>query len=69
MAILKPSPSAPMRFSTGTRTPSKMTARVGCTFQPIFFSLAPNESPGASPGMTKVEMPFGPSPPVRTITT
>ncbi len=46
MAIRNPSPSAPRRLATGTRHPSKRTARVGCAFQPILRSLAPKERPG-----------------------
>ena len=69
IAILKPMPSSPSRLATGTRAFSKITARVGCAFQPILRSLAPNERPGVSPSTTSVEMPPGPSPPVRTITT
>ncbi len=70
MAILKPLPSAPSRFSTGTRAPSKITARVGCAFQPILLLVrAEATRPGVSPGTTSVEMPRGPSPPVRTMTT
>lgn len=68
MAILKPSPSAPRRFSTETRTLSSITARVGWACQPIFFSLAPKVSPGASFSTTNAEIPFGPSSPVRAMT-
>ena len=69
IAILKPMPSGPSRFSTGTRAPSKITARVGWAFQPILRSFAPSATPGVSPGTTSVEMPDGPSPPVRAMTT
>jgi len=55
--------------ATGTRAFSKITARVGCAFQPILRSLAPSDSPGVSPSITSVEMPPGPLSPVRTITT
>ena len=41
IAMPKPSPSAPRRLATGTRTSSKITWRVGCAFQPIFFSFGP----------------------------
>ena len=47
MAILKPSPSAPMRFATGTRQFSNITAAVGCECQPSFFSCAPNDAAGS----------------------
>src|ERR1700722_9502257 len=69
IAILKPMPSSPRRLATGTRAFSKITARVGCAFQPILRSLAPSDSPGVPLSTTNVEMPPGPSPPVRTITT
>ena len=69
MAILKPSPSAPSRFATGTRAPSKITMAVGWLFQPSFCSCLPKESPGVSLGTTRVEMPLAPAPPVRHMTT
>ena len=46
---------------------SKITARVGWAFQPIFFSLAPNDRPGVAFGTSRAETPPGPSPPVRTM--
>ena len=69
IAILKPSPSLPIRFSTGTRQFSKFTIAVGCDFQPSFFSCAPNDRPGVPFSTTMQEMPFGPAPPVRTMQT
>ena len=69
MAMPKPSPSAPSRFETGTRTSSKITWRVGWAFQPIFFSFGPKLSPGASPGTTIALMPLAPGSPVRAMTT
>ena len=69
MAYLKPSPSGPSRFATGTRQFSKITARVGWAFQPILRSFAPKDRPGVPPSTTMAEMPEGPSPPVRAITT
>ena len=69
MAILKPSPSAPIRFAAGTRQFSNITIAVGCDFQPSFFSCAPNDSPGVPFSTTMQEMPFGPAPPVRTMQT
>jgi hypothetical protein len=45
MAILKPSPSCPMRLRSGTRTPSNMTAVVGWAFHPSFASGLPKDSP------------------------
>ena len=49
--------------------PSLVTCRVGCECQPSLRSLAPNDTPGMSFSITSAEMPFGPSSPVRTITT
>ena len=69
MAMRKPIPSSPRRFSTGTRHSSKITARVGWAFQPILRSFGPKDRPGASDGTTRVEIPFGPASPVRTIVT
>ena len=60
-------PSAPSRLATGTRASSRITARVGWAFQPIFRSFAPKERPGVSFSTTRVEMPDGPPSPVRTI--
>lgn len=34
MAILKPSPSSPIRLEAGTSQSSNITARVGCEFHP-----------------------------------
>ena len=39
IAILKPWPSTPRIAEAGTRTSSRITWRVGCAFQPIFFSF------------------------------
>ena len=38
-------PRVPIRFSAGTSASSKMTARVGCEFQPIFCSFLPKDKP------------------------
>jgi hypothetical protein len=46
-----------------------MTMAVGCDFQPSFFSWAPKVSPGVPFSTAMHEMPFGPSPPVRTMQT
>ena len=46
MAMRKPSPSAARRALSGTRTPSNVTATVGCEFQPSFVSGGPKLSPG-----------------------
>ena len=69
MAILKPWPSAPMRFSAGTRQSSKITIAVGWLCQPSFFSWAPKPSPAVSRSTAMQEMPPGPGPPVRTMQT
>ncbi len=68
MAMPKPSPSSPSRLATGTRTLSKITWRVGWAFQPIFFSLAPKDSPGVPAGTTNAVMPWLPVSAVRAIT-
>ena len=69
MAILKPSPSPPMRLSAGTRQPSNSTMEVGWECQPSFFSCAPKVRPGVALSTARQEMPAGPGPPVRAITT
>ena len=61
MAILKPSPSAPMRLATGTRQSSNITMAVGCECQPIFFSGAAEARPGVPFSTRKHEMPRGPA--------
>ena len=68
IAILKPCPSPPRRFRDGTRQSSKLTAWVGCAFQPIFLSAAPSVRPGVPPSTSSAETPPEPSPPVRAIT-
>ena len=69
IAMAKPSPSSPRRCVSGTSTSSKLIARVGWLFQPIFCSFLPNCTPGVCAGTAKAEMPPGPAPPVRAITT
>ena len=69
IAILKPSPSAPSRLATGTRQFSKITIAVGWLFQPSFCSFLPKDRPGVPFSTTRQEMPLGPGPPVRSITT
>ena len=69
MAKRKPSPSSPMRFSTGTRAESKLTMAVGWLRQPIFRSGAPKLRPGVSFSTTRAETPRAPASPVRTMTT
>ena len=46
MAILKPSPSAPSRLADRHPTTSKITARVGCAFQPILRLVGAEREPG-----------------------
>ena len=41
IAMRKPSPSLPSRWSAGTRTLSKLMVRVGWLFQPILCSFLP----------------------------
>ena len=69
MAIEKPRPSPPSRFSAGTRTSSRITGRVGWAFHPIFFSFGPNDRPSASAGTRNALMPRAPGSPVRAMTT
>ena len=69
MAISKPSPSAPIRFSAGTRQSSKITMAVGWLCQPSFFSGWPKPRPGEPSSTTRHEMPLGPASPVRTMQT
>ena len=45
MAMVKPSPSSPMRFSTGTRAPSSSTSPVGLPRTPILSSSLPMSRP------------------------
>ncbi len=68
MAMRKPWPSSPIRFAAGTRQSSNWTMAVGWEFQPSLRSWAPNDSPGVPFSTRTVEMPFGPSAPVRHIT-
>jgi len=70
MAMRKPAPSPPMRFATGTLTPSKNTAHVGCVRHPSLRSCFPNDSPGVPASMARHVIPSAPlsTPPVRAIT-
>ncbi len=68
MAILKPSPSWPIRFEAGTRQSSNWTMAVGWEFQPSFRSWAPNERPGVPFSTRTAEIPLAPSAPVRHMT-
>ena len=50
-----------MRRSSPISTLSKYTSRVGEPRKPIFFSGAPNETPGSDFSMTNAVIPFEPS--------
>ena len=41
-----PTPGAPIRWSPGTRQPSKISSRVSVASQPIFPRLRPSRNPG-----------------------
>ena len=58
--ILKPSPSLPIRFSLGTIQLSKIRSAVAEARIPIFFSCLPIEKPGASAGITRIDIPLLP---------
>ena len=60
MAILKPLPSLPSRFSLGTTQSSKIRSQVELPRIPIFFSCLPVEKPGKSFSTMKAEMPWLP---------
>ena len=60
IAIRKPWPSAPIRRSASTRTPSKCSWLVGDARKPIFVSGEPALRPVAEPGTRKVLMPREP---------
>ena len=59
MMARKPSPSAPSRFATGTRQPSKRRCAVSLAHQPVFFS-GERVKPGVSPSITSSETPPAP---------
>ena len=68
MATLKPSPGAPSRCVTGTRTPSKRKVASGCGA--ITSMRSAMLSPGVSASTTKAERPFAPgASPLRANTT
>jgi hypothetical protein len=54
---LKPAFSEPIRFSAGTRTPSKIGWPVGEPRIPILCSSLPTEKPGLSASTMKAEIP------------
>lgn len=60
IAILNPSPSLPIKLLCGISQFSRITARVGCEFQPSLCSFLPKERPGV-PFSTRTQlMPLGP---------
>ena len=61
MAILKPWPSLPSRFSLGTMQSSKIRSQVELPRIPIFFSFLPTEKPGKELSTMKAEMPWLPA--------
>ena len=56
-ATFIPSPSSPMRWSTGIRASSKSTWVVTSQASPIFFSGAPKVMPAVSAGTTNALSP------------
>ena len=60
IAMLKPLPSCPKRFSFGTMQFSKISSVVEEPRIPIFFSLVPMRKPGKSFSTMNAEMPFVP---------
>ena len=61
IAILKPSPSSPRRFSTGTRQSSKTSSPVVEPLIPIFGSTRATSKPGESASTTNAEIPAWPA--------
>ena len=60
MAILKPLPTSPSRFSFGTMQSSKTSSQVEEPRMPIFFSWAPTLNPGKPFSTMNAEMPLFP---------
>ena len=58
MAILKPSPSAPTRFSAGTCTLSKNSSPVDPAQTPSLFGICRASMPSQSSSMMNAEMPL-----------
>ena len=61
MALLKPSPSEPSRFSAGIRQPVNVSSPVVEPEMPIFGSSRATANPGASFSTTNAEMPGWPA--------
>ena len=60
IAILKPSPSSPSRFATGTFTSWKASADVSVARWPILSRCFSTVTPSASAGTTNADRPFCP---------
>ena len=60
MAMLKPLPSTPSRFSLGTMQSVNTISAVGEPCRPIFSSWRPTEKPGKELSTMKAEMPLVP---------
>ncbi len=58
-AIFRPSPSAPIRFATGTRTPSSRVTPFSMPRRPMKALRCSTTTPGQSHSTTKAEMPPG----------
>ncbi len=58
MAISKPCPSSPTRFSAGTATFSKKSSPVEPAQIPSLFSISAVDTPGHSRSTMKAEMPL-----------
>jgi hypothetical protein len=61
IAILKPSPSSPSRFSAGTRASSNVSSPVVEPAMPSFGSSRATSKPGVSASTTNAEMPEWPA--------
>ena len=62
MAIRKPSPSSPRRFSAGTSQSWRWSATVGEARMPILRSFLPTAKPGKPGSTRKAVIPRGPLP-------
>ena len=60
IAILKPSPSSPIRLALGTRTSSKVSSAVGEPRIPILCSTRGAAKPGVSVSTMKALIPLRP---------
>src|SRR5688572_176647 len=66
-AILKPSPSFPRRLPTGTSASSRVNPHVGEERHPILSSFLEAENPGVAVSIKNALIPFGPTSPVRAM--